>query len=272
MKRVGPALTLLVLACSPAAAPESAAPVAPRATDATDGGADAAADATAEVVAAPPDAGVPVAAIVERWNAAHDAHDADALAALYAPTLLFYDTELAGADAVTRKRAALAAAPDYRQTLSDVTFATVDGNGGTFVRFTKTTMTKGARKSFPGYLYVIEGRILAEGDRVVTSDVGTYHTYCYGGPSGTPNDVRAGSIATSGLEAMLAVRFSKAFLALASPRPKLELRDCAHGCRPDDGPACKSDGLAPFFFGAVDARGRDVAAFAFDPDRKTVSR
>ena len=96
-----------------------------------------------------------------RWNDAHR-HDSGALAGLYAPTVRFYDTELPNADAVKRKHDALAAPPDYAQSLSAVERAPDDDNGGAFIRFKKTTTSKGQSNSLLGYLYVIGGHIVAE--------------------------------------------------------------------------------------------------------------
>ena len=69
-----------------------------------------------------------------------------ALAQLYAPTVHFYDSDLPNAEAVKRKREALAAAPDYKQTLSEIEPAAVDANGGVFVRFEKSTTSRGHAK------------------------------------------------------------------------------------------------------------------------------
>jgi hypothetical protein len=213
------------------------------------------------------------AALVEHWNDAHNRHDANALTALYAPTVGFYGLELSGAACVDRKRAALAGAPDYQQVISDVELAPVDANNGTFVRLTKKTTSKGASKSFTGFLYVIDSRIVAEGDRVVDA-LGTRYTYCYAPSESTgpaPNDVRPGQAKVSGLEAMLVVRHSKGFAALAG-HPTLELRDCAHGCAPGDFGTCRPDTWVPFFVVALDGAGHEIVAFTIDPITKTISR
>jgi hypothetical protein len=212
--------------------------------------------------------------IVTRWNDAHNHHDADALAALYAPTMSFYDVDLSNGDAVKRKRDALAVASDYTQSLSDIAPAPTDENNGVFVRFKKTTTHKGGSKSFPGYLYVIGGHIVAEGDRDPDA-WGTRYTYCYGagdhGPA--PNDVRPGVFTVSALEAVLAVRFSKAFADLQSKsraRIELEVRDCAHGCAPGDFGTCKEGDVVDFF--VVATIGQDeVAAFAINPTTKSIT-
>lgn len=249
---------ICLVACVPAAPPSSTASVTIDATDAS-------------APTSAPEAGVTTAALVERWNSDHSPRSVEELAAIYAPSILFYDVELSGSDAVARKRTALTKTPDYHQSLRDVEVSPIDANGGTFVRFTKATTSNGVTKSFPGYLYVLDGRVAAEGDRVVDAEPGTYGTYCYGGPpSAPPNDVRAGEIPMSGLEAKIIARFSKAFATLSRPA-KLELRDCAHGCRPIDGTTCKGDEITPFQFVAVGPGGRDAGWVAVDVEPRTVT-
>jgi hypothetical protein len=217
----------------------------------------------------------PITDVVTRWNEAHNHHDADALAALYAPTVSFYEADISNSDAVKRKRGALAAAPDYTQSLSEIEPSQVDENGGVFVRFKKTTASKGSSKAFPGYLYVMGGHIVAEGDRD-PEGWGTRYTYCYGpGDSGPKaNDTRVGVFKVSAVESLLAVRYSKLFADLqASSRGRigLEIRDCAHGCAPGDFGTCKGDDIVDYFVVAnVDER--TIAGFGINPITKAIKR
>jgi hypothetical protein len=231
--------------------------------------------ATVEVAAS--DASLPDVAphagpsdVLEQWNEAHDRHDSAALAAIYAPIVEFYGAELSGADCVKRKEAAIAAAPDYRQSVADVERAPIDGNGGTFIRFTKKTTSNGSSKSYPSYVYAIDGKIVSEGDRVVESHHTTRYTYCY---TPEPNDIRPGTIKVSGVEAVIALQHSKAFADAVGKRRgrfTIELRDCARGCAPGDVGTCKPNDLVPFF--AVVMNGSDqLAAFVIDPVTKAIA-
>ncbi len=216
-----------------------------------------------------------VADLVGRWNSAHDRHDANALAQLYAPTVNFYDSDLPNAEVVKRKRDALAAASDYTQTLSEVEASPVDANGGVFVRFKKATTSRGHAKSYFGFLYVIGGRIVAEGDRdPLGAEVTTRYIYCYDTPSGLKiNDVRVGVFKVSALEALLAIQHSKAFADFNAQNHAaltLNLRDCAHGCAPGDFGACKDGDIVDFFFVGF-LGNRPVAACTVQPITKLVS-
>jgi hypothetical protein len=261
---------VLLCACSPAArAPARAGANPPGST--RDAGSVAVAAPDASSPAAPRD---PVADVVARWNDAHNRHDADALAALYAPTVSFYGADLGSAACVERKRAALAAARDYEQTLSALETSAPDGNDGVFVRFEKTTRSGGRAKTFAGYLYVVGGRIVAEGDRN-PDGFGTRYTYCYGaGANGPdPNDARVGVFKVSALEAVVAVRWSKAFADLqAKSRARLEvsIRDCAHSCAPGDFGSCKDGDIVPYYV-IVGVGQDDRAAFGVDPVTKKIS-
>ena len=61
--------------------------------------------------------------LMSGWNTALNAHDADALAALYAPEVSFYGRHFTRAQVVAAKRTALAATPGFNQQLSDVRVA-----------------------------------------------------------------------------------------------------------------------------------------------------
>jgi hypothetical protein len=236
--------------------------------------------ASADHVAPPRDAGSlrvapdDAADVVTRWNAAQNRHDAGALAALYATNVTFYGADLTNAECVERKRVALAAAPDYAQTLSDLELAGADQNDGVFVRFTKTTATQGRSKSFFGYVYVIGGHIVAEGDRnPEASEIATRYTYCYGAGQ-EPNDLRVGIFKVSSLEAVLTVRYSKAFAeeqAASSTALRPSIRDCAHGCAPGDFGTCKEGDVVPFFV-VASIGNKDLAGFGLDPLTKKLTR
>ncbi len=227
--------------------------------------------------AAPAPAADPVADAVTRWNDAHNRHDADALAAVYAPTVDFYGADLSNAEAVKRKRDALAAAPDYAQSVTEMSLAPVDENGGVFARFKKTTTSAARSKSFFGYLYVIGGRVVAEGDRDPKGEeIATRYTYCYGMKDDAlePNDVRVGVFEVSALEAVLAVRHSRAFAELRSGSrspTRLLVRDCAHGCAPGDFGTCKEGDVIDFLV-VAQAGQTEIAAFTVHPITKKVSR
>lgn len=103
------------------------------------------------------------AAVVERWNAAHNAHDAAALSTLYAPQVSFYGATLTNAECVARKRAAFAATADYGQSIRDVTTSVKDGH--TTIRFIKTSSSGGKQTDYKA-LIVLDGesRIIEERD------------------------------------------------------------------------------------------------------------
>ena len=103
-------------------------------------------------------------AVVERWNGAHNAHDLEILASLYAPKVLFYGTELTKAACVEKKRRAFAAAPDYTQVIRDVTFEPAE-KGKTFVRLVKTSTTQGKSIPYPAIVVIdASGAIVEESD------------------------------------------------------------------------------------------------------------
>lgn len=264
-------LSALVFAC--VACSRGSAPTA-KAAESTPAEVDAAVAAIDAGSAAPLES---VDELVARWNAAHDRHDADALARLYAASVDFYDAELANAEVVKRKRDALTAAPDYTQKLSEIESAPVDGNGGVFVRFKKTTTSHGRAKSYFGFLYVIGGRIVAEGDRdPVGTEISTRYVYCYDSPSGLKiNDVRVGVFKVSALEALLAIEHSKAFADLkAGTRGALTLAGppgCAHGCSPGDFGTCNEGDIIAFTFMAS-VGNTNVAGFTVHPITKVVTR
>ena len=103
-------------------------------------------------------------AVLERWNGAHNAHDLETLASLYAPKVLFYGTELTKAACVEKKRRALAGAPDYTQAIRNVTFEPAE-KGKTFVRFVKTSTTQGKSIPYPAIVVIdASGAIVEESD------------------------------------------------------------------------------------------------------------
>jgi hypothetical protein len=103
-------------------------------------------------------------AVVERWNGAHNAHDLEILASLYAPKVVFYGTELTKAACVEKKRRAFATSPDYTQSIRDATFEPAEG-GKTFVRLVKTSTTQGKSSNYPAIIVVdASGAIVEESD------------------------------------------------------------------------------------------------------------
>lgn len=76
-------------------------------------------------------------AVVDAWNAALNRHDADALAAVYAPEVNFYGQRTPRASIVATKRKALAATPTFVQKLDSVRIVP-DGDGFS-VTFDKTS-------------------------------------------------------------------------------------------------------------------------------------
>ncbi len=76
--------------------------------------------------------------LVAAWNAALNAHDATALAAVYAPKVSFYGQNQSRDQVLAGKRAALAKSPDFKQSLSDVQFVPRP-SGDVEVKFKKTS-------------------------------------------------------------------------------------------------------------------------------------
>jgi hypothetical protein len=102
--------------------------------------------------------------VVEQWNQAHNAHDVNDLASLYAPTVLFYGTELTKTACVEKKRRAFAATPDYTQSIRDATFE-AGTNDRTFVRLVKTSTTQGKSSTYPAIVVIdASGAIVEEND------------------------------------------------------------------------------------------------------------
>jgi hypothetical protein len=136
----------------------------PKTEAGVEAGASAAEVAVAE--AAAPDPGALVLGTLTRWNEAHNAHDAKALAGLYAAHVSFYGTELSNERCVSTKRAAFTAQPDYAQTVRDIDVKP-SGAGGTIVRFVKTSTSRGRATDYPSYLIVLKDlRIAEESDDV----------------------------------------------------------------------------------------------------------
>ena len=98
--------------------------------------------------------------VVQRWNAAHNDHDASSLRALYAPTVSFYGVTLTNDECVRRKQAAFVASPDYAQTIRDMK---IDVSGDrTTVRFVKTSTSKGKSTDYPSALVLRGGLVVEE--------------------------------------------------------------------------------------------------------------
>jgi hypothetical protein len=108
-----------------------------------------------------------VRATLGRWNDAHNAHDANALAGLYAAHVSFYGTELTNARCVSTKRAAFKAQSDYAQTVRDIDVKP-GGEGATIVRFVKTSTSHGKSTDYPSYLILQQDLHIAEESDDVT--------------------------------------------------------------------------------------------------------
>jgi hypothetical protein len=103
-------------------------------------------------------------AVLERWNAAHNAHDLRILESLYAPKVLFYGSDLPKAACVEKKRRAFDAAPDYSQAIRSVTFEPAE-RGQTFVRLVKTSTAHGNSIAYPSIIVIdASGAIVEEND------------------------------------------------------------------------------------------------------------
>lgn len=112
--------------------------------------------------------------VAERWNAAHVAHDAKALAGLYAARVDFYGQELTNKECVARKKAAFDKSPDYTQSLSDVWTRGDDAGPAPFtvVGFTKRTQSAGAKHDYKAALFVDpSGLITRESDAVTDENL-----------------------------------------------------------------------------------------------------
>lgn len=130
----------------------------------TDAGA---APTTASV--APPASAAPSAQpddVVTKWNDAHVKHDAAALEALYASSVVFYGVRMTSGEAAKKKAAAFASTPGFTQTVSAATLEESDEPGVVWARFTKTT----AGKSFPALLIVDASHRIREEADDVTQD------------------------------------------------------------------------------------------------------
>ena len=105
--------------------------------------------------------------VAERWNAAHVAHDAHALEALYGARVDFYGQELTNKECVARKKAAFEKSPDYTQSVSDFWTRADDAGPAPFtvVGFKKTTRAAGATHEYDAALFVdASGLIVRESD------------------------------------------------------------------------------------------------------------
>lgn len=147
-------LGLALLACTKPetrAAPARDAPAAPALT---------ATPAPAASAVSPP------LALVIAWNDALDTHDAGALEAIYGSTVDYYGAPWPRARVVAAKRAALKAAPTFKQTISDISF---DREGTeTVARFLKSSGPEGKLREIRGKLVLREEagklHVVAEAD------------------------------------------------------------------------------------------------------------
>jgi hypothetical protein len=109
-------------------------------------------------------------AVVERWNAALDAHDVTALAPLYsAIEVVYYGAHVDGATCVKRARAALARDPSYRQSIAITNVETYDDDAHATVFFTK----RNGDKSYDAYVVIDRAtlKIVEESDRTTNKSL-----------------------------------------------------------------------------------------------------
>jgi hypothetical protein len=122
-----------------------------------------AAPAVSSLAPSPPKApDRPAERVLLAWNAALDARDADKLAPLYAPRVIFYGIPKAAKDVLRAKRTAFAKAPDFRQSLDNVRITSAPN--GFEVRFDK--------RSGSGKGSVVPARLFleAKGDRLLIAE------------------------------------------------------------------------------------------------------
>lgn len=119
--------------------------------------------------AAPAPAGSAVSpqfVLVLAWNDALDKHDADALDSIYGATVDYYGSSLPRARVVAAKRAALKAAPTFKQTIRDISFDPASPD--TVARFLKRSGPAGKLREIRGKLVLREEagklRVVAEAD------------------------------------------------------------------------------------------------------------
>ncbi len=161
-----------------------------------DAGATTASAAPAEVVveaaAAPIVSAAPASPgdVIERWNDAHVRHDAAALEALYADKVDFYGARLSNVECAKRKAAAFAKAPDFVQSIADVTFHPLPT--GKFVALTKTTTTGGKSQSFSMYIALdASNRVSLENDFTTMTTLERAKNWCFDKNGEATNEVRA---------------------------------------------------------------------------------
>jgi len=182
--------------------------------------------------------------LLDAWNDAHRRHDTQALAALYGAKVAFYGSTLSGAECVSRKASAFASAPDYSQSLTDVRLVP-DGNGGTYVGFTKTWTSKGKSAKGEGFVYFDDGHIVAEGDGGFTPTVRwdwcVWMTPLQTTPDilGLPGDQALGDYKVSPLEAVESAARSQHVHDVGArahaSRVRVVVKECPYMCagRPD---------------------------------------
>ena len=164
--------------------------------------------------------------VIEQWNRAHNEHDADKLAALYAPKVLFYGATLSKADCAKKKGQAFAATPDYAQSPRDAKPAPAEA-GRTFVRLVKSSTSKGKSKDYPTILVVDASGHIAEESDDLPED------WCLGERDGMVyapgNDRVIAPFRMSAIGAIIKARSSAYFSRLPTPVGDIAV-SCAHRC------------------------------------------
>jgi hypothetical protein len=178
--------------------------------------------ASVSAAAAPVGSAVsPQFALVLAWSNALDKHDADALDAIYGTTVDYYGLRLSHARVIAAKRAALKAAPTFKQTLRDISF---DREGtDTVARFLKSSGPDGKLREIRGKLVLREedGKLRVVGEADEASEKRNAGAECI------TVDAESGTGGSVTLEGMLAKgrhghpngsSFPIHVLTLASPR------------------------------------------------------
>jgi ketosteroid isomerase-like protein len=217
--RAGLALFALVFSCRRSSPVVDDAARAAEATETTP-----LATATA-VPSATAIAGADAQMVIERWNSAHNAHDVDALASLYAPTVSFYGTSVSNAECANKKRLAFTATPDYTQSTRDAKLEPAEA-GRTFVRLVKTSKTKGKSKDYAAIL------IIDASNKIVEESDDLSEGWCFGKDElqATGNDRVVAPFRMSSNDAMMKARSSKYFASLSKPVGDIRNLTCARRC------------------------------------------
>jgi hypothetical protein len=178
-------------------------------------------EATTEAQA--PDENLAARLVLKRWDDAHNAHDARALEALYAPSVRFYGATLSASECAKRKTTAFAKTPDYSQSVKGPSFAPQD-DGSVLVRFLKVTTANGKHADYASFLVVTGGRVAEESDKISDENLARAQAnaeeWCFA-PDYSPNDLVRPPFKTSAFQAWGDVWQSRHIKDLMQRIPKL---------------------------------------------------